>query len=128
MNSRGKICAALMGIGMAIRAIGFHPAIGIPVSTVARLPVISIERLPSEARSTIQLIEQGGPFPYPRKDGTVFGNRERLLPILPRGSYREYTVPTPGLRTRGARRIISAPKRIYYYTGDHYKTFQEVVN
>ena len=40
------------------------------------------------------------------KDGTVFGNRERLLPLKERGWYREYTVRTPGSRDRGARRIV----------------------
>ena len=62
--------------------------------------------LPPEARQTVALIQQGGPYPY-RQDGTVFGNRERLLPLRERGWYREYTVETPGLRHRGARRIVT---------------------
>jgi ribonuclease T1 len=95
-------------------------------STVTRIPSISIDRLPPEASETIQLIERGGRFPY-RQDGTVFGNRERRLPIAPYRTYHEYTVPTPGLQTRGARRIIAAPQHVYYYTGDHYRSFQQVV-
>ncbi|QDF98644.1 ribonuclease [Azoarcus sp. DD4] len=81
--------------------------------------------LPAEAITTLQLIDRGGPFPY-RKDGTVFQNRERLLPDKPRGYYREYTVPTPGERDRGARRIVTGgnPPTSYYYTDDHYRSFR----
>lgn len=83
--------------------------------------------LPPEALTTLALIERGGPFPY-RKDGTTFHNRERLLPQKPRGYYREYTVPTPGERTRGARRIVTGgtPPEIYYYTADHYRSFRRI--
>jgi guanyl-specific ribonuclease Sa len=81
--------------------------------------------LPPEAVATLQAIERGGPFPYDR-DGITFQNRERRLPDRPRGYYREYTVPTPGSRDRGARRIISGgdPPEVYYYTDDHYRTFR----
>jgi ribonuclease T1 len=83
--------------------------------------------LPAEAAATLRLIEQGGPFPY-RQDGTVFQNRERLLPIHPQGYYREYTVRTPGARDRGARRIVTGgqPPEVYYYTDDHYRSFREI--
>src|SRR5208283_910615 len=37
--------------------------------------------LPAEARATLERIHAGGPFPYER-DGVVFGNRERLLPLI----------------------------------------------
>lgn len=96
------------------------------------LPTVSLSTLPSEARDTDRLIHAGGPFPYPHKDGTVFGNRERLLPKRPRGDYREYTVKTPGSRDRGARRIVCAGKEqtrpeVCYYTSDHYASFQRIV-
>jgi len=87
------------------------------------LPVIRVDDLPREARDTLVLIRQGGPFPY-KRDGVVFGNRERRLPSRPRGYYREYTVPTPGARDRGARRIIAGTQGDYYYTDDHYNTFR----
>ncbi|MFN9211786.1 MAG: ribonuclease domain-containing protein [Betaproteobacteria bacterium] len=97
------------------------------------IPEVSLSALPKEARSTLDLIKRGGQFPY-RKDGTVFQNRERLLPLQPRGYYPEYTVPTPGERDRGARRIVAgagaggnpATSGKYYYTGDHYRSFQRI--
>jgi guanyl-specific ribonuclease Sa len=83
--------------------------------------------LPPEAVETLQLIERGGPYPYSR-DGVTFQNRERRLPERPRGYYREYTVPTPGERDRGARRIVTGgdPPEVYYYTDDHYRSFRKV--
>jgi ribonuclease T1 len=94
-------------------------------SGVEEPAVIRVEELPREARETLALIRQGGPFPY-RKDGIVFGNRERRLPVQSSGYYREYTVPTPGARDRGARRIIAGGSGEYYYTGDHYNTFRRI--
>lgn len=83
--------------------------------------------LPPEAHATLALIQSGGPFPY-RKDGSVFHNREGLLPERPRGYYREYTVPTPGARDRGARRIVAGgqPPEVFYYTEDHYRSFRRI--
>ena len=81
--------------------------------------------LPDEARDTIALIRRGGPFPHPQ-DGSTFQNREGLLPANPRGWYREYTVETPGLSHRGARRIVTGgdPPEAWYYTDDHYDSFR----
>ena len=94
---------------------------------VNQLATINVAELPAEAQQTLQLIERGGPFPYDR-DGIVFGNFERRLPKQPRGYYREYTVPTPGARNRGARRVIVGDQgAVYYYTGDHYQTFQRII-
>lgn len=83
--------------------------------------------LPPEAHDTLRLIERGGPFPH-RQDGTVFQNREGLLPDRPRGYYREYTVRTPGARDRGARRIVTGgdPPEVFYYTEDHYRSFRSI--
>lgn len=81
--------------------------------------------LPAEARATIALIRKGGPYPYAR-DGAVFSNREKILPPQKRGYYREYTVKTPGERTRGARRIVAGAGGELYYTDDHYASFRRV--
>ncbi|MFB7418744.1 ribonuclease domain-containing protein [Streptomyces sp. NPDC056121] len=82
--------------------------------------------LPAEARTTLTLIDKGGPFPY-AKDGSVFGNFERELPRQSRGYYHEYTVPTPGERDRGARRIVMGRSHETYYTDDHYESFKAVL-
>ncbi len=81
--------------------------------------------LPVEAQQVLRLIDTGGPFPY-SQDGNVFGNVERLLPAHQRGWYHEYTVPTPGSRDRGARRIIAGQDGARYYTADHYDSFARV--
>jgi len=88
---------------------------------------IQAAALPPEARQTLMLIRQGGPFPY-AKDGSVFGNREGLLPKQPRGYYREYTVSTPGARDRGARRIVAGQGGEHYYTDDHYRSFRRILD
>ena len=82
--------------------------------------------LPHEAHETIALIQRGGPYPHRQDDG-VFGNRERRLPQKPRGWYREYTVDTPGVNHRGARRIVTGgrPPSEWYYTDDHYDSFRK---
>jgi ribonuclease T1 len=87
---------------------------------------VEVAELPSEVRETLHLIQQGGPFPYPR-DGVVFSNREHMLPQQPRGYYHEYTVKTPGARNRGARRIVCGPLTECYYSGDHYRTFLRIM-
>jgi ribonuclease T1 len=89
------------------------------------VPEVALSALPPEARRTLVLIRQGGPFPYDR-DGIVFNNREKLLPLQARGWYREYTVPTPGARNRGARRIVAAKSGEFYYTDDHYASFRRI--
>lgn len=94
-------------------------------STPAQRPAAAnAALLPAEALATLRRIHAGGPHPY-RQDGTMFQNRERLLPREPRGWYREYTVDTPGLSHRGARRIVTGgdPPRAYWYTDDHYRSF-----
>jgi ribonuclease T1 len=92
----------------------------------AGLPVVDLARLPVEAQRTVALIDRGGPFPY-AKDGAVFGNRERRLPVQRSGYYREYTVPTPGSDDRGARRVIAGDDgRQLFYTADHYASFVRI--
>lgn len=103
-----------------------QPRASIPVGG---LPTIARADLPPEGQRTLKLIVSGGPFSSSR-DGVVFGNRERLLPIKPSGTYREYTVPTPGASDRGARRIVCGPPQRSaagcYYTADHYASFRRI--
>ncbi|MGN5380815.1 ribonuclease [Streptomyces lasalocidi] len=87
---------------------------------------ICYSALPSQAHDTLDLIAQGGPFPY-SQDGVVFTNREGVLPSQSSGYYHEYTVITPGAPTRGARRIVTGEQsQEDYYTSDHYATFNLV--
>lgn len=92
--------------------------------------LVAMADLPKEAQATERAIRAGGPFPY-RKDGEVFGNRERILPSHPRGYYREYTVKTPGSRDRGARRIVCGGQEVQrpdtcFYSDDHYASFRRI--
>lgn len=94
-------------------------------NNTAAVDSISVAELPREAQQTLALIKAGGPFPYSR-DGIVFGNFEKRLPLHPRGYYREYTVKSPWRRDRGPRRIIAGPDDEYYYTDDHYQSFRRI--
>jgi ribonuclease T1 len=87
--------------------------------------VVALADLPPEARQVVVLNRRGGPFPSER-DGIVFGNYEKPLPARERGYYREYTVPTPGLKHRGARRIVSGRGGELYYSDDHYQSFRRI--
>lgn len=124
-----KAGAAVMVAGaLAAGSTGWARTADAETGALAPVPLAS---LPAQAQSTHQLILAGGPFPYP-KDGTVFGNRERILPAKPRGHYREYTVKTPGSRNRGARRIVCGGKPptqpdTCFYTDDHYASFKRIV-
>ena len=80
---------------------------------------IDYDSLPAEARDTIRLIIGNGPFPYPGKDGSAFGNH---FGDLPEGRYLEYTVRTPGVVNRGARRIVARKKTAQlFFTACHYE-------
>ena len=94
-------------------------------ASAAAINEVAYAALPPEAQQTLQLIGRGGPYPFQR-DGAAFGNYERLLPQRMRGYYREYTVPTPGAKSRGARRIVSGGNGEYYYSDDHYRTFRQI--
>jgi ribonuclease T1 len=111
------IAAVMLQLGVGVVAAREHRA--------PKIVAVDAAELPKEARATLALIKKGGPFPYQR-DGVVFGNFERRLPSKERGYYKEYTVPTPGARDRGARRIIAGATGEYFYTRDHYKTFRRI--
>jgi ribonuclease T1 len=124
VGSSRRITIALIGLivlvvaGWTVRELVADDASG----GGSGLPVRALSELPAEAAGTWRLIEKGGPFPY-REDGSVFGNRERLLPAEKPGYYREYTVGTPGSEDRGARRIVTGSEGELYYTEDHYSSF-----
>ena len=103
--------------------------LSVAVHAKGLLGEIPVSQLPPEAQQTLMLIKRGGPFPY-AKDGAVFGNYERVLPNRKRGYYHEYTVRTPRVRNRGARRIVAGGTPTvsgeYYYTADHYSTFSRI--
>lgn len=84
---------------------------------------VDLSALPPEAADTVELIQQGGPYPYPQ-DGGVFQNREGILPDCQEGYYHEYTVETPGSDDRGARRFVVGSNGEYFYTADHYESFK----
>jgi ribonuclease T1 len=132
----GRVGKAVLELGLAV-VLASGPGAGgaawarTPESPAA-VATVDVAALPAEAQTTFQRIRAGGPFPF-QKDGSVFGNRERLLPPKERGHYREYTVQTPGARDRGARRIVcgGAPPtspQACYYTADHYNSFQRIVH
>ncbi|MEU6659457.1 ribonuclease domain-containing protein [Streptomyces sp. NPDC046821] len=124
---------ALLVTGCSAQATsGKGPATG-PTAPTRSVPswahgmsTVAESALPAQARTTLGLIDKGGPYPY-TKDGTVFGNFERELPRQNRGYYHEYTVPTPGSRDRGARRIVTGQGHETYYTDDHYQSFKAVL-
>ena len=127
-----KGLAALAVLAASIGTIAVQARIPspsfLPGSAVAS---VALTGLPAHGQEVMEQIRQGGPFRY-EKDGTVFGNRERQLPSQRRGYYREYTVPTPGLSHRGAKRIVCGGKQprspdACYFTEDHYSSFRLIV-
>lgn len=135
-NKRSRFVAALLTLLLALLGgtAAIAPASAAPAPTAVAqascgdtsgLQVVKLSALPAEATDTYNLIQQGGPYPY-QQDGTVFQNREGLLPSCSSGYYHEYTVITPGSSDRGTRRIITGSGGEYFYTGDHYESFQLV--
>ncbi|MDX2543404.1 ribonuclease domain-containing protein [Streptomyces sp. WI04-05B] len=103
--------------------VGGAVTVGTAGAATSSVGSICYDDLPSQAHTTLNLIAKGGPYPY-SQDGSVFQNRERVLPARTTGYYHEYTVKTPGSSTRGARRVITGEQNQEdYYTADHYATF-----
>jgi ribonuclease T1 len=120
-----------LGLAFVFAAAAFITTAAGARDTPAVSATVALAQLPPEAQETERLVHRGGPFPY-SKDGSTFGNRERVLPARARGFYREYTVKTPGSRDRGARRIVcggrepQAPEACFY-SDDHYTSFRRIV-
>ncbi len=124
-----------LGLAISVAALvvstGALPETARAKESAPHIEVAALAELPREAKATHERIRSGGPFPY-SKDGSVFANRERLLPARTRGYYREYTVRTFGARDRGARRIVCGGHRprepeACYYTDDHYASYRRIV-
>jgi ribonuclease T1 len=94
-------------------------------SALAFSDEVALEKLPPEARQTLEQVKRNGPFPH-AQDGRTFGNREKRLPARAHGYYREYTVRTPGASDRGARRIVAGNGGEFYYSEDHYRSFRRI--
>lgn len=93
-----------------------------------QFPICEVTTLPAEAEDTIDDILAGGPYNYPNNDNKRFGNYEQVLPKNSKNYYKEYTVETPGLNHRGARRIVTGggtetDPEVWLYTTDHYESF-----
>ncbi len=134
MNRLAVFLRLTLFLALAGFCFGSTPALSRNNAPAGEIELVYLGDLPPEARTTLAQIKQGGPFPYPRKDGSTFGNFEKRLPERRRGYYREYTVPTPGSRDRGARRIVAGSGRTgsvatsgeYYYSHDHYRSFRRI--
>jgi ribonuclease T1 len=114
-----------VGIGYGVDALHTHSSTPASRSGATTSATVELSALPPEVAQTVTLIEHGGPYPY-TQDGVVFDNNEHLLPAEKRGYYHEYTVPTPGADSRATRRIVTGADGEYYYTGDHYESFERM--
>lgn len=119
------LIALLAVLGLTVPSLAAERAAA-PCGDTSGFEVVPLSSLPPEATDTANLIEQGGPFPYP-EDGTVYENREGVLPACASGYYHLYTVPTPGAPDRGERRLITGQGGEHYYTADGYATFVQVI-
>ncbi|QNE89966.1 ribonuclease [Corynebacterium incognita] len=100
-------------------------------ASASGLDKCALDTLPDEAEDTADDILAGGPYDHPDNDNKRFGNYEGVLPKESKNYYREYTVDTPGLNHRGARRIVTGggtetDPEVWYYTNDHYESFCEI--
>ncbi|MFT6766125.1 MAG: ribonuclease T1 [Burkholderiaceae bacterium] len=133
LNFKRAIVAAVLLAGVAVSLLLVDSRQQSPDTDTVQShgDFITVSQLPLEGQRVYALILQGGPFKFD-KDGTVFGNRERLLPANTRGFYKEYTVTTPGVAHRGARRLVCGGKQVVsllcYYTNNHYASFRLVVS
>ena len=125
LNIFKRLCV-ILAAAMLLAPMPALAGENMPQRVQASLADIRVKELPAEARETLKLIERGGPYQYDR-DGIVFGNFEKRLPIKERGYYNEFTVRTPGVKHRGARRIVTGKASEKYYSDDHYKTFKRIV-
>jgi ribonuclease T1 len=118
------------GVGYGVDALhnsagDSHPIQSSTSASSTAAAAVALSSLPPQVTQTVHLIKVGGPFPY-SQDGVVFDNNEHLLPAQPHGYYHEYTVATPGASDRATRRIVTGRRGEYFYTADHYASFERV--
>lgn len=116
------------GSGGDQSALAVEEADTVGVSGLESCPV---NILPTGAEPVINDILTGGPYTYPGEDGEHFGNYEGVLPDERNNYYRSFTVDTPGLHHRGAKRIVVGggtedDPDVWYYSDDHYESFCEI--
>lgn len=74
---------------------------------------------------------EGGSVEDYKKDAAIggdrFGNHEGILPKAGKNTYHECDIDTHGYKNRGSRRLIYTDDGQYYYSKDHYETFQQVL-
>ena len=112
-SSRRKSKAgALFALALAatVSLAAFTPTRSLAKDAAGLGADVPLSSLPPEARRTEQLIHSGGPFPFARTAWYSATTRSACQRER-RGYYHEYTVPTPGARNRGARRIICGGNR-----------------
>jgi ribonuclease T1 len=121
----GAVTAAIC----AVCAVGYAAVDNQGAINAEALDAVCVTDLPDEVDATIADIADGEPYAYD-EDGTVFQNREGVLPGQDTGYYHEFTVETPGLDHRGAKRIVTggeiADQVDDYYTDDHYRSFRVI--
>lgn len=126
MRSLARPFAAIVLLGMAAASLASGDLYTPPRREVPGIKVLSHGRVvfsgTVDLGPTLDRIARGEKYPH-RNDGSVFGNREGLLPKKPKDWYREYVVPTPGERGPGPQRIILGREGEAFYTPDHYGTF-----
>ena len=129
VKSREIAGTAAYHVLLALCLLGGLAATALARAAPEAITEVALADLPKEARDVHALIGRGGPFQFER-DGVVFGNREKLLPAKPRAYYHEYTVRTPGVKSRGARRLVcggpATTPDVCYYTDDHYQSFRRI--
>ena len=94
-----------------------------------------------EINAAIERVRARDTSAFPHKDGTPYSNSPKDMDpnhmtspdpaqtLNASGSYKEYTVKTPGVSGRGARRVVvDYVNRTAYYSHDHYHSFIDVTD
>lgn len=119
----GKSMAIGSALGV-VSAIGISYASGINPWNGNPLNGITVTAEDLQIENEVQRIKDGVTYSQYRHDGTEFYNDPARQGYLPQGiQYKEYVVPTYGIRGPGPQRIVVGADGSWYYTPDHYDTF-----